>query len=295
MSEVPSIEDIAAELESISDEPDHLEPVDEAPPPEPEPPAAAAPSEVEALAEELGWRRDFNGREAVSAKEYIKRQQGFLRDSSRQLRELKEATAKHGEALVRVQKQALEQARQALQAEFDEAVRLGDTRAANAASERLADTRIQEQKLDQPPPDLGLPPDVKETTDRWVEDNAWFKEDEEARGYAEVVYRREVGKLGRDDPTVILPKITDAVRKRFPEHFEAAREPDPRPTPPAVNGTPRQSNVVNRTAGKGWNDMDAVTRAMGAAIVNEPSFMPHLKTAAEKRAAYAAAYFKENP
>jgi hypothetical protein len=33
---------------------------------------------------------------------------------------------------------------------------------------------------------------------------------------------------------------------------------------------------------------------MGAAIVNEPSFMPHLKTAAEKRAAYAAAYFKDN-
>ena len=43
MSEaIPTPEDIAAELESISDEPDYLEPVDEAPPSEPEPAAAAA-------------------------------------------------------------------------------------------------------------------------------------------------------------------------------------------------------------------------------------------------------------
>jgi hypothetical protein len=52
--------------------------------------------------------------------------------------------------------------------------------------------------------------------------------------------------------------------------------------------------VVTRTNAKGWNDLDQLTRSMGAAIVNEPSFMPHLKTAAEKRAAYAAAYFKDN-
>ncbi len=295
-SAIPTPEDIAAELESISDEPDYLEPVDEAPPSEPEPPVAAqTASEVEALAEELGWRRDFNGREAVSAKDYIKRQQGFLRDSSRQLRELKEATAKHSEALVRIQKEALAEARKAAQAELDEAVRMGDTRAASQAVEKLTAAQREPEPVAAP----RIDPDVETFVKDWVGNNAWFRTDPAAVALSDAVYRQEIeANGGIDDPVAILPRVEAAVRKRFPEHFAAPErdpEPDPRPTPPAVNGTPRQSNVVTRTNAKGWNDLDQVTRSMGAAIVNEPSFMPHLKTAAEKRAAFAATYFKDNP
>jgi len=291
-SAIPTPEDIAAELEAISDEPDHLEPLEEAAAPEP---VAQTASEVEALAEEMGWRRDFNGREAVSAKEYIKRQQGFLRDSSRQLRELKEATAKHGEALVRIQKESMAEARRLAQAELDDAVRMGDTRAASAAVEKLkaADAPIEQ------PAAPRIDSDVETFVRDWIGGNEWFRTDQAAVALSDAVYRQEIqANGGVDDPRVILPKVEAAVRKRFPEHFTApARdpEPDPRPPPPAVNGTPRQSNVVTpRTNTKGWNDLDQLTRTLGAAIVNEPGFMPHLKTAAEKRAAYAAAYFKDN-
>lgn len=289
----PTPEDIAAELEALSDEPDHLEPVDEVAPPESEPAAAAsaAASEVEALAEEMGWRRDFNGREAVSAKDYIKRQQGFLRDSSRQLRELKDATAKHGEALVRIQKESMAEARRLAQAELDDAVRMGDTRAASAAVEKLT---AAQAPIEQPTPPR-IDPDVETFVKDWVGKNQWFSKDPDAVALSDAVYRREIeANGGVDDPVAILPKVESAVRKRFPEHFGPLEPESPRPTPPSVNGTPRQSNVVTRTNGKGWNDLDQLTRSMGAAIVNEPSFRPDLKTAAEKRAAYAAAYFKDN-
>jgi hypothetical protein len=289
-SAIPTPEDIAAELEAISDEPDHLEPVEETAQADPEPVAQTA-SEVEALAEEMGWRRDFNGREAVSAKEYIKRQQGFLRDSSRQLRELKEATAKHGEALVRIQKESMAEARRLAQAELDDAVRMGDTRAASAAVEKLkaADAPIEQ------PAAPRIDSDVETFVRDWIGGNEWFRTDQAAVALSDAVYRQEIqANGGVDDPRVILPKVEAAVRKRFPEHFATPEPETPRPTPPAVNGTPRQSNVVTRTNAKGWNDLDQLTRSMGAAIVNEPSFMPHLKTAAEKRAAYAAAYFKDN-
>lgn len=284
----PSIEDIQAELEAIV--PEDWEPDAPEPEPEPEPPQA---DPIEALAEEMGWRKDFNGREAVSAKEYIKRQQGFLRDSSRQLRELKEATAKHGEQLVRIQKQALEDARKAAQAELDEAVRMGDTRAAAQAVEKL--TAAQDAPA-QPQP-AKLDADAEQFVREWVERNDWFSKDEDAVAYTDVLYRREIQKNGGvDDPVVILPKIEAAIRKRFPEHFDAP-EPEPEPvrqrtSAPVVNGTPRQSQVVGRPAAKGWNDIEPAIRQMAREVVTNPGFRPDLKTMAEKQAAYAAAYFK---
>lgn len=284
----PSIEDIQAELEAIV--PEDWEPEAPEPEPEPEPPQA---DPIESLAEELGWRKDFNGREAVSAKEYIKRQQGFLRDSSRQLRELKEATARHGEELVRIQKKALDEARKVAQAELDEAVRMGDTRAAAQAVEKL--TAAQEAPQTPPPPRLD--PDAETFVKDWVARNDWFSKDEEAVAYTDVLYRREIQKNGGvDDPVVILPKIEAAIRRRFPEHFDAP-EPEPEPPrprtpPPSVNGTPRQAQPIGRTVAKGWSDLDAPTRAMAREIVNTPGFRPDLKTMAEKQAAYAAAYFK---
>lgn len=284
----PSIEDIQAELEAIV--PEDWEPDAPEPEPEPEPPQA---DPIESLAEEMGWRKDFNGREAVSAKEYIKRQQGFLRDSSRQLRELKEATAKHGEQLVRIQKQALEDARRAAQAELDEAVRMGDTRAAAQAVEKL--TAAQEAPQTPQPPRID--PDVETFVKDWVGKNDWFSKDEEAVAYSDVLYRREIRNNGGvDDPVVILPKIEAAIRKRFPEHFDAP-EPEPEPprarTPaPSVNGTPRQAQPVGRTATKGWNDIEPAIRQMAREVVTNPGFRPDLKTMAEKQAAYASAYFK---
>lgn len=279
----PSIEDIQAELEAII--PEDFEP-DLEPEPEPEPTAA---DPVESLAEEMGWRKDFNGREAVSAKEYIKRQQGFLRDSSRQLRELKEATAKHGEQLVRIQRQALDDARRAAQAELDEAVRMGDTRAATQAVEKL--TAAQEASV-QPP---RIDPDVETFVKDWVAKNDWFSKDEDAVAFSDVVYRKEIQKNGGvDDPVVILPKIEAAIKKRFPEHFDAP-EPEPpraRTPAPSVNGTPRQAQPIGRTATKSWNDIEPAIRNMAREIVTNPGFRPDLKTMAEKQAAYASAYFK---
>ena len=282
----PSIEDIQAELEAIV--PEDWEPEAPEPEPEPEPPQA---DPIESLAEEMGWRKDFNGREAVSAKEYIKRQQGFLRDSSRQLRELKEATAKHAEQLVRIQKQALEDARKAAQAELDEAVRMGDTRAAAQAVEKL--TAAQEAPTQPQAPRID--PDVETFVKDWVGKNDWFSKDEEAVAYSDVLYRKEIRENGGvDDPVVILPKIEAAIRKRFPEHFDAP-EPEPpraRTPAPSVNGTPRQAQPVGRTVTKGWNDIEPAIRQMAREVVTNPGFRPDLRTMAEKQAAYASAYFK---
>ncbi len=200
----------------------------------------------------------------------------YLEETPRQIETLKERLKRTGQVAEAVAEEArregIEQARRELLA----ATESGDKDAAIAAA----------NKLQGPPPQ----------TVAWMGRNAWFNQDPDARLLAVNVIERS--RLAGGTIEQQLQAGEDAVKRRFPEHFEIIPFAEPQRearlsevrTPPQVQGGSRGA-VAPRTKEKGWADIPSGDRGQMERSVQRLS-RNHGKTAAEVQGMLAANYWR---
>ena len=202
-----------------------------------QPAAAVAPTaeeihtqEVESAASEKGWNpeADYDGAKGgfVSAEEFLKREPLFdkIKNQSKELKGLKktlEAMARQSQTQVKAQV-ALEIKK--LKAAKVEAIEAGDVGQVDAI-----DAEIDQQKATVVDEVAQIPDEVSE----WIGKNSWFNTDPELNAWA-VAHNRAYVEKNPGDVSGSLDATTKAVKKAFPEKFDA---PKPRPPVNPVEGS----------------------------------------------------------
>jgi hypothetical protein len=132
----------------------------------------------------------------------------FLQKTPEEIKTLKERLKRTGQAAEHVIEENNRRLRVQFEAELKAAVEAKDPEGAKAAAERLADVKAEENR---PHP----------ATVRWIERNAWFEDDPDARALAEsAVLRAHKQGLSIEEQ---LEAAEKAVKPRFPEYFPSER------------------------------------------------------------------------
>jgi hypothetical protein len=222
------------------------------------------PSDIDALASEMGWApKDQwrgNPEDWKDAKAFLKTTVDINRTLSKDVRELKQTTQRMAKTSAAMMQRALDEQREDWESRFDAAVARGDPKAARQAQAEIA-------KLEEPAAEA--PDTVKDFEAR----NPWLKTDKDAAAYAYGIC--EANKTLPADEQLKLAE--EAVRKRFPEHFPEGKKPQP-----AVNDPGTRTSSTPR--GKTFADLP---REAQAACVN-------FEKKGMKRADYVKTYFEEN-
>ncbi len=199
----------------------------------------------------------------------------YLEETPRQLDTLKERLKRTGQVTEAVAEEARQRGIKEAREQLVAATESGDKDAALAAARRL----------EGPPPQ----------TVAWMARNPWFNQDPDAQLLARNVIERAL--LAGATIEQQLQAGEDAVKRRFPEHFEMQAEPQREAklsevrTPPQVQGGSRGA-VVPRSKEKGWTDIPPAVRGQMERSVNRIA-RAHNKTVAEVQGWTAANYWRE--
>lgn len=221
------------------------------------------PSDIDALASEMGWSPKDQWRgtpeDWKDAKAFLKSTVDINRTLSKDVRELKQTTHRMAKTSAAMMEKALVEQRQDLEADFAAAVAANDPRAAKAASQALS-------RLDQPG-------EASDSVEEFTARNPWFTTDKDAAAFAYAICEQN-----KTLPADEQLKLAEAgVRKRFPEHF-----PNPKTPQPAVNEPGTRTAATPR--GKTFADLPRDAQA--ACISFEKKGV--------KRADYVKTYYEEN-
>jgi hypothetical protein len=221
------------------------------------------PSDIDALASEMGWapKDQWRGNpdDWKDAKAFLKTTVEINRTLSKDVRELKQTTARMAKTSAAMMERALAEQREDLEHRYAAAVAANDPKAA----------RQVQRALDQ----LDDPGEATDYMADFVARNPWYTKDEDAAAYAFAVCERNKTKPAEEQ----LRLAEEAVKKRFPEHFPEGKKPQP-----AVNDP--GSRISERPKGKTFADLP---RDAQAACVQ-------FEKKGVKRADYVKSYFEEN-
>lgn len=167
--------------------------------------------EIESAAKEQGWSPDKG---ELGPLEFLAKGREFrdrLYDDVKELRKenskLYDVVAKHitsQEKKDRVAKQA------DLEKQIETAVEAGDTDKVKELAKQTAQP-VQET----------VDPNIQYINE-WTTKNTWYASDPAMQADALGFYQAERQKLGRDDPTLILPKVEARIKKEYPTFFNAS-------------------------------------------------------------------------
>ena len=151
----------------------------------------------ERIAKKLGWKpleewdRDPKDHESASA---------FLERTPRELQKMREERKRLARTTETMIEEVRLREREIAEREIREAMARNDTEGVISATRKAAQGG---------PDPLAV---------EWAKRNSWYYADEEAQAYANIVAAREArkGVSGKEQ----LERVEDAVRKRFPEHFD---------------------------------------------------------------------------
>lgn len=228
----------------------------------PEEPEVREPDEYEARAKRMGWvpEDSFRGDKSrwVDAKTFVERGENelpILRERNRkldeqvrELGELKETVKEFRGYMTTVEQRAYDRAKKELETQRTAAKEALDIDGYDRATRELQELESAKPK----------PPEKKEDKrdpladpvfTAWVGDNDWMKTDPERAAYAETYGAF----LNKTNPNLVgqpfLDKVSEAVKKQFPEKFENPRR----------NGTGKVEgnggNPAPRKTGKTYNDL----------------------------------------
>lgn len=221
------------------------------------------PSDIDALASEMGWAPKDQWRgdpdQWKDAKAFLKTTVEINRTLSKDVRELKQTTQRMAKTSAAMLERALTEQREELEHRFDAAVAANDPKAARQAQAELA-------KLEEPA-------EAPDTAKDFEARNPWFKTDPEAAAFAFSICEANKSKPAEEQ----LRLAEEAVRKRFPEHFPEGKKPQP-----AVNDPGTRTSSTPK--GKTFADMPR--EAQAACVAFEKNGV--------KRASYVKTYFEEN-
>lgn len=201
------------------------------------------------LAREMGWfpKAEYKGdpEKWRPAHEYIKQGVKSTKALKRDLQQVKKTADTLARTSAAITERALAEQRAEIQAAHDQAVDLGDRKAAREAAIEIA--RLDRQAVESPSHEA-----------EFARDNPWYGVDDEATAYAVSVSQRLATQGKSVDEQ--LEAAAAAVEKRFPELFE---EPVPKKAAPRVGSpTVRASSLGARQ--KGFNDLPHEARVAWA-------------------------------
>lgn len=227
------------------------------------------PSDVEDLAREMGWAPQDqwrgNPEQWKDAKTFLKSTVEINRTLSKDVRGLRDTVDRLSRTSAVIADRAIADQRASLEQQFRDAVANGDEQGAFEASQAL-------QRVEAP-----------QQTDHLADfrqRNPWFDKDPEARAMCMAIGEVNKGK----SPEEIFSLAEEAVRKRFPEHFQEAQPRQPQRAPVVSSPQSRSARPAPREKGPG--DLPAEARRAGEDFVRRG----RVKDLAE----YARIYFEEN-
>lgn len=226
---------------------------------------------AESLASELGWapKDKWRGDESEwkDARSFLRNTVEVNKSTRRELRATREAAERAARAAAQITERALEEQRQKLLQQRDEAFDAFDKEAVNRI-----DQQIQKLPQSQPMED----PAIAEFKSRNAE---WFQIDPDATAIAMNAAQRQAD-AGKS-PAEQAQAAEAAVKRRFPEYFEEAK---PAKQPAMVNTTGSRSASPAKGP-KGFNELPA--EAKRAALDFE-------KRGRATKEEYATLYWQEN-
>lgn len=199
----------------------------------------AQPSEAETKAREMGWvpKEQFRGDPDrwVDADEFVKRGENMvpilkerLNHALGQIREMRETFEEFKEYATKREQKRVEKAIKELEQRRREAVESGDVEAFDQVDKEYRE--LNESMREEPkkaPQKADEPPTADPVVKEWTERNPWFNKDQDAADFAVMAEKR----ISAENPGMplseVLEKVTERVRKRFPEHFENPRRNQP--------------------------------------------------------------------
>lgn len=231
--------------------------------------------EVQALAEKMGWkpREQFKGDETQwrPASEFILTEREISRNRKDQLKRLEDSVSRLNSAHERQMQRALAEQERELRLQHEQAIEDNDKEAVRAAERGLRE--IERQKTE-------VGPEA-----RFAAENPWYNKDDEATAYAVSISQRLAGQ-GRSVEDQ-LKAAAEGVRKRFPELFDDAEKPKPKPQP-GVHAP--QSRAPLRGSRQDFDTMPAEAKA--ACERNEKLFEQKFgKKPADTRKQFVADYW----
>lgn len=239
--------------------------------------SSSEPSPVESLARELGWKPEAEWRGPkdnwTPADEFIRSKVSKGDRLYDEVKGLKDTVQRIGRTSATIAERAIQEHRRELEERFNQAVQDGDTEAAMRASDELRRAKEPVQQADDP-------------IAAFVSRNSWWGAHERATDLAKAK-AAEVAKRGGSVEDELAAAET-AVRRAFPELFEADADAEPKPRTerrqaPPVQGGQRTAQSAPRA--KGFNDLppDAKRAAQ--------DFARRGRCTLEE---YAATYYEEN-
>jgi hypothetical protein len=203
---------------------------------------AAQLSEVEQLAQEMGWKpaKEYTGAPErwKPAKDYVLAEREFARTMKSTIRNLNDKIERLAETSSKQTERALRRQAEEINGRFTDAVKAGDAKTAAEAAKEMRELERETQA-----PSKGADAD-------FARDNPWYGKDEDATAYAVAISQREAAKGASVQAQ--LEAASAGVRKRFPELFEDRPAPKPQP---GVNAP--SSRAVGRPAAKTFADLPA--------------------------------------
>jgi len=178
------------------------------------------------LAEKMGWNADYDGPEKISAEEYILKGQDVNRQSSKDITSLKSTITRLEDQMKEVAtntgkqvKRAVDQAKQRLLAERDEAIDNADKDKVKAIDKEIEDLNPENKG---PPPDIQL--DYVEGVKKFTKDHNWFNPEHAEYNHE---WRAQAEKIGiaiaNRDPSIkakdLLDETVEKLKELKPEIF----------------------------------------------------------------------------
>lgn len=179
-----------------------------------------------------------------------------------ELGDVKQVLTEFREFSKSAEQRAYERAKKELETRRDEAVRSADPDTFKALDQELRDLeksapREPEKKEEKKQAE----PTVSEDVSRWIKDNPWFEADAELKEIAIVRHGQNLQRGMSERAS--LEKLTDDIKRRFPEKFDDGDDDDgddePRRRKPAPVASP--SGDRKRTKGKTFDDLPPEAKA----------------------------------
>ncbi len=252
-------------------------------------PEGEAPAEtIDSIAEGMGWNPNFEGaegKERLSAADYIKKGrtiQSDMRDSlktqKKMIKDLTTSVKNIQSHTEKVGKAEIAKLRTQLKKEKEEAIIDGDVDAVEKIDGKMDDLKEQEAetKSDKKSGDAEFK--------AWHKDNSWYGTDLDMSDYANYVSGVEQRKNPNIEPSELMEKTTERVKKKFPEYFGKAPKEKAKPKT-AVNeagSRPGTSSKNRYTKADLSEDQRQVMRSfVSAGIMTEQKYIDDLASTGE--------------
>lgn len=206
---------------------------------------------IESLAQEAGWRPDFEGEGAKTAAEFLrhgqtinKKQTGTIKGQNDKIEELKTATSKMSEMMADMQTSfnktvetqtaqhnaELDRQRQELEEKRNNAIDEADRSEVNKIDKQIKD--IDSQKKEAETTQSNVTSEAEKYAKKWENDNAWLRTDTKAsKEFWKAVSAHRIDVGGVPDTLEGVKAETQAaeehLKKLFPEQYGLKPEEEP--------------------------------------------------------------------